>query len=66
MLGTPQDVETVLFDERKGILKYMKEGSILIDHTTNSSEMAEKIVFKSQKYGIYSLDAPVSGSDIGA
>ncbi len=35
MLGYPVDVEkTVLCDE--GILKYMKKGAILVDHTTSS------------------------------
>lgn len=44
----------------------MKIGSILIDHTTNSPELAWEIYKASQDKGIYSIDAPVSGGDIGA
>lgn len=44
----------------------MKEGSILIDHTTSSPGLAMKIFEAAQKRGVFSLDAPVSGGDIGA
>jgi 3-hydroxyisobutyrate dehydrogenase len=39
MLGYPTDVESVVLGE-EGILKHMKKGSILIDHTTSSPELA--------------------------
>lgn len=39
MLGYPKDVENVVLGE-EGILKYMKKGSLLIDHTTSSPELA--------------------------
>ena len=31
------------FDEKTGVLNYMKEGSILIDHTTSSPGLAMRI-----------------------
>jgi len=36
MIGYPKDVEQVILDPENGLLKYMKPGSILVDHTTSS------------------------------
>jgi 3-hydroxyisobutyrate dehydrogenase len=36
MLGYPHDVEDVVFNKDTGVLHHMKEGSVLIDHTTSS------------------------------
>jgi len=44
----------------------MKEGSYLIDHTTSSPGLAVKIAELAKKRKVMSLDAPVSGGDIGA
>jgi 3-hydroxyisobutyrate dehydrogenase len=44
----------------------MKEGSLLIDHTTSSPGLADKIYQQALKKKVKSLDAPVSGGDIGA
>ena len=44
----------------------MKPGSILIDHTTSSPDLAIKIAKEAKNKNIHSLDAPVSGGDIGA
>lgn len=43
MLGYPHDVRSMVLDEATGILKHMKSGSTLVDHTTSSPELAEKI-----------------------
>lgn len=40
MLGYPHDVEKVVLDDKTGILPHMKEGAILIDHTTSSPGLA--------------------------
>ena len=64
MLGFPQDVTEVLFDQ--GFLVKMKKGSYLVDHTTSSPNLAEKIQLAAQEKGIHAYDAPVSGGDIGA
>ena len=66
MLGLPQDVHNIILDETDGILQHMKEGSTLIDHTTSSPDLAEKIYIEAAKRNIHSVDAPVSGGDVGA
>jgi len=44
----------------------MKPGSVLIDHTTSSPDLAIKIAEQAAKTKVHSIDAPVSGGDIGA
>lgn len=66
MLGYPHDVEEVVLNSETGILNHMKPGAILIDHTTSSPGVATKIYEEALKKGIKSIDAPVSGGDIGA
>lgn len=65
MLGYPKDVYEITLGQN-GILKKMKKGSFLIDHTTSSPDLAEKIYDESKMLGLYFYDAPVSGGDIGA
>jgi 3-hydroxyisobutyrate dehydrogenase len=65
MVGYPSDVrETILGSD--GVLKGLKAGSILIDMTSSQPSLAVEIANEATKLGIYSLDAPVSGGDIGA
>ncbi len=66
MLGYPHDVEDVVFNKESGLLHHMKEGSILIDHTTSTPDLAVKIHAETLKKNISFIDAPVSGGDIGA
>lgn len=65
IVGFPEDVEKIILDE-KGILKSAKQGSVIVDMTTSSPILAKKIYEICKNKGIYSLDAPVSGGDIGA
>ncbi|MCK5695298.1 MAG: NAD(P)-dependent oxidoreductase [Desulfobacula sp.] len=65
IVGFPADVEEVYLDEN-GILNHAKKGAIVIDMTTSSPELAVKIYEKAKGKGIESLDAPVSGGDLGA
>lgn len=65
MLGFPSDVENVYFGE-ENILSSLKKGSIVVDMTTSTPTLAEKIYKEAEKKGIYALDAPVSGGDAGA
>ncbi|MEO6569139.1 MAG: NAD(P)-dependent oxidoreductase [Opitutaceae bacterium] len=65
MLGFPQDVEqTYLFPT--GVIARAKAGALLIDMTTSSPALARRIAEAAAKRGLASLDAPVSGGDIGA
>ncbi len=65
MVGYPEDVESVVLGE-KGALASMIKGSLLIDFTTSSPGLAEQIAHKALEKEVLSLDAPVSGGDIGA
>ena len=65
IVGFPQDVEEVYFGD-SGVLAEATEGMILIDMTTSSPALAEKIAEAAGKKGAHALDAPVSGGDIGA
>ena len=42
------------------------ENTYIIDMTTSTPTLATKIYTEAKKKGIFSLDAPVSGGDIGA
>lgn len=65
MVGFPQDVENIYFDEQ-GIFKTAHAGQYLIDMTTSKPSLAKKIGQVGQEKGIHVLDAPVSGGDVGA
>lgn len=65
MLGYPQDLEDLLF-KKENLLKLIPAGTYLIDHTTSSPQLASRIYSEAKLQGIYSIDAPVSGGDIGA
>ncbi len=65
MIGTPEDVRAVYLGA-DGILKSTKKGSLVIDMTTSSPQLAAEIYQEAQNAGIFALDAPVSGGDIGA
>ena len=64
MVGYPSDVEDIYFGAGK-ILDNAK-GAYLIDMTTSSPSLAERIALEAEKRGCHSLDAPVSGGDLGA
>lgn len=59
------DVDLVTLGEN-GILEGVKEGLIYVDHSTIKPSLARKIAQKFEAVGAFSLDAPVSGGDIGA
>lgn len=65
MVGYPSDVEEVYFGE-KGILENAEEGTYLIDMTTSSPLLAQKIDARAKELNLHALDAPVSGGDVGA
>ncbi|WP_226654304.1 NAD(P)-dependent oxidoreductase [Pseudalkalibacillus hwajinpoensis] len=65
MVGYPKDVEEVYIGEN-GLLEHARAHSILIDMTTSSPTLAEEIYQQALSKQLYSLDAPVSGGDVGA
>ena len=65
IVGYPKDVEEVYFSE-KGILNSADKGTVLIDMTTTSPRLSERIYAAAKEKGMTALDAPVSGGDVGA
>jgi 3-hydroxyisobutyrate dehydrogenase len=65
MVGYPQDVEEVYLGEQ-GIITNGKANTYVIDMTTSTPTLAVKIYEEAKKKGIFAVDAPVSGGDIGA
>ena len=65
IVGFPQDVEDVYF-EKGNILDSAKKGTYLIDMTTGSPQLANKLYNEGHKRGFHVLDAPVTGGDVGA
>ena len=59
------DVEKVVLGEN-GIIEGAHAGLIVIDNSTIKPASARLIAGKLQEKGVFSLDAPVSGGDIGA
>jgi 3-hydroxyisobutyrate dehydrogenase-like beta-hydroxyacid dehydrogenase len=51
---------------KDGALAGMKQGAILVDHTTASADAARRIFAQAQKKGVHFIDAPVSGGQAGA
>ncbi|MEM6529022.1 MAG: NAD(P)-dependent oxidoreductase [Chloroflexota bacterium] len=60
------DVEKVALDPETGIIAGAKSGLIFVDNSTIKPETARMIAEKFAEVGVQSLDAPVSGGDIGA
>jgi 3-hydroxyisobutyrate dehydrogenase len=65
MLGFPIDVEQSYL-EPGGIVERARPGALLIDMTTSSPVLARRIAEAAARRGLDSLDAPVSGGDVGA
>lgn len=65
MVGYPHDVEEVYFGDN-GIFQIENANLVVIDMTTSTPTLAKKIDEKAKEKGMLSLDAPVSGGDVGA
>lgn len=65
IVGYPNDVEEVYLGQ-DGIVTNGRENTYVIDMTTSTPTLAKRIYDEAAKKGIYALDAPVSGGDIGA
>lgn len=65
ILGYPSDVEEVYLGE-PGLINHAKAGTLLVDMTTSSPDLAKKIYARAKTRRIDVLDAPVSGGDKGA
>jgi 3-hydroxyisobutyrate dehydrogenase len=65
MVGFPRDVREVYFAEN-GALAAARPGSIFVDMTTTEPTLAREIFEQARAKQAGSVDAPVSGGDVGA
>jgi len=65
MVGTPADVEA-LYLGRGGLVERARPGALLVDMTTSSPGLAERIAAAAASKHVHALDAPVSGGEVGA
>ena len=65
IVGYPADVRAVVLGEQ-GALAGSKRGNILVDMTTSEPSLAVEIAERARERGVHSVDAPVSGGDVGA
>ena len=64
-VGNDDDLAEVVLGE-DGALGGMAEGSVLVDHTTASANIARELHAKAGEKGVGFVDAPVSGGQAGA
>ncbi len=64
-VGNDDDVRSVVFGD-DGVLAGMTKGSVLVDHTTASADLARELAAACAEAVIGFLDAPVSGGSAGA
>lgn len=64
-VGADKDLVAV-YEGGNGILAHAQSGAILVDHTTASAGIAERLAEGSRKAGLGFIDAPVSGGQQGA
>src|SRR5439155_808455 len=65
MVGFPDDLREIVLGPA-GTLAGAGHGTILVDMTTSEPSLAREIYEAARARGVASLDAPVSGGDVGA
>ncbi len=65
IVGYPDDVRNIHL-ETGGTIAAARPGTILVDMTTSSPELAREIYQRARENDLHSIDAPVSGGDTGA
>ncbi len=65
MVGYPADVREVILGEN-GVLAGAASGSVVVDMSTSEPSLAEEIFRTAEEKDVGSVDAPVSGGDVGA
>ena len=64
-VGNDDDVRSVVYGD-DGVLAGMASGSLLVDHTTTSAELARELADACAEVGVGFVDAPISGGQAGA
>ncbi len=65
MVGYPDDVRQVILGS-DGALAGCRPGNVIVDMTTSEPSLAVEIYREAADRGVYAVDAPVSGGDVGA
>jgi len=65
IVGFPADVREVILGQT-GVLAGCEAGNIIVDMTTSEPSLAIEIAHEAAEKGVHSIDAPVSGGDVGA
>lgn len=65
IVGFPHDLRDVTFGVN-GTLQAAAPGTILVDMTTSQPSLAAEIYERAKELKVHSVDAPVSGGDVGA
>lgn len=65
IVGFPEDVREVHLGP-EGTLSTAQADTVLVDMTTSNPSLAVQIAEAASKKSVYSIDAPVSGGDVGA
>ncbi len=64
-VGADDDVRSVVYGD-DGVLAEARSGSILVDHTTASADLARELASACAERDVGFIDAPVSGGEAGA
>jgi len=65
IVGYPADVRSVFLGEG-GVLAGCRPGNVVVDMTTSEPSLAVEIAAAAARISVHSIDAPVSGGDVGA
>jgi 3-hydroxyisobutyrate dehydrogenase-like beta-hydroxyacid dehydrogenase len=64
-VGDDPDVRAVITGDG-GVLETMASGTVLVDHTTASADVAREVHAAAGQHGVGFVDAPISGGQAGA
>ncbi|MBA3897225.1 MAG: NAD(P)-dependent oxidoreductase [Sphingomonadaceae bacterium] len=64
-VGNDDDLASITLG-RDGAFRAMAKGAVFVDHTTVSARIARQLAVEAKDLGILSVDAPVTGGQVGA
>jgi 3-hydroxyisobutyrate dehydrogenase len=64
-VGNDDDLASITLG-RDGAFRAMPKGTVFIDHTTVSAKIARQLAVEAKGMGLMSVDAPVTGGQVGA
>jgi 3-hydroxyisobutyrate dehydrogenase len=64
-VGNDDDLASITLG-RDGAFRAMAKGTVFIDHTTVSAKIARQLAVEAKGMGILTVDAPVTGGQVGA